>query len=165
MIQEKSYWGTLRGTASSLASMQKAQGIIHDNMVYGTSASKLKTALSGISDPVISALVGIPTVGAAALTISSILGDLNSQSKKNNALIMTRGKYVLDELEQIVRKNTNYSQIEATVYFREFYNLSTGKKFRVVYGNSVPSDPKNNQQTGAFVVKRIQLKNGNWITQ
>ena len=166
-IQYREYWGTLSGNSSRLTTMRGVQEVLIDALNYGVSKNSLQNSLSGVSGvsgTVLQTLVGLTTVGSVANAFTGIVGAMNAEAKRNNLLIMTRGKYVFSELIAILNKNSNYRQIEAKVFFREYYNTATGERMRVVYGNSVPGDPKNNQQTGAFVVNRIQLSNGNWIT-
>lgn len=163
-IQYREYWGTLSGTTAQLTSMRTVQEHFIDYMVYGVSGKeKIESDLSGTTGAILQAVFGVGTAAIAAATFFNVVNSLEAARKTESATIMTRGKYVFSELIQWLNRDSNYQRIEATVFFREYYNTATGETIRVVYGNSVPGDPRNNYETGAFRVNRIQLKNGTWI--
>ncbi len=160
-IKVNDYWGTLSGSQAELQSMWNAQLVFGDNMIAGsTSQSVISRGLqNAASDPILQALVGLTPAGVVAATFYNVLLGMDASANDTNNKIIVRGRYVLQELINILKGNPDYSRLEATVFFREYEDRVTGNKMRVVYGNSTTLG----QNSGAYKVNRIKLKNGSWL--
>ncbi|MBD8028703.1 hypothetical protein H9636_18920 [Ureibacillus sp. Re31] len=68
-------------------------------------------------------------------TLYATVGAIDAQGRINNANILINGDTVLEGIYDALNKNSSYSRIEVTVFFREYTNPD-GTKVRADYGNS-----------------------------